>query len=122
MKAVLLSLFTASIGLVSGSDGASSSQLSGRADPPTYTNPVLWEDLADIDIFRVNDTYYYSASNMAFSPGAPILSSKDLVNWEYIGHSVPRLDFGMPDAYSLDDGKQAYVQVRNRVIRAELAS
>ncbi|WP_169945447.1 RICIN domain-containing protein, partial [Microbispora sp. H11081] len=38
--------------------------------PPssTYTNPVLWDDLADIDIFRAGDTYYYSASTMHYSP------------------------------------------------------
>jgi beta-xylosidase len=76
----------------------------------TYTNPILWEDLADIDIFRVGDEYYYSASTMAFSPGAPILKSGDLVNWEYIGHSVPRLEFNDPEAYSLENGKQAYVR------------
>ncbi|WP_182910003.1 RICIN domain-containing protein, partial [Microbispora sp. H13382] len=36
---------------------------SGGPWPPssTYSNPVLWQDLADIDIFRVDDTYYYSA-------------------------------------------------------------
>lgn len=76
----------------------------------TYTNPVLWEDLADIDIFRVGNDYYYSASTMAFSPGAPILKSGDLVNWQYIGHSVPRLEFNDPQAYSLENGKQAYVK------------
>lgn len=76
----------------------------------TYTNPILWDDLADIDVFRVNDTYYYSASTMAFSPGAPILTSKDLVNWQFVGHSVPRLDFGNATAYSLEDGQQAYVR------------
>ncbi|MBE3016201.1 cellulose binding domain-containing protein, partial [Microbispora sp. NEAU-D428] len=33
---------------------------SGGPWPPssTYSNPVLWEDLADIDVFRVDDTYY----------------------------------------------------------------
>ncbi|KAB2580086.1 putative beta-xylosidase [Lasiodiplodia theobromae] len=72
-----------------------------------FTNPVLWEDLADLDIFRVDDTFYYSASTMAYSPGAPILRSYDLANWEFIGHSVPTLDFG--DAYDLNGG-QAYVQ------------
>lgn len=72
-----------------------------------FTNPVLWEDLADLDIFRVDDTFYYSASTMAYSPGAPILRSYDLVNWEFAGHSVPVLDFG--SAYDLDGG-QAYVQ------------
>lgn len=74
----------------------------------TFTNPVLWEDLADLDIFRVDDTFYYSASNMHYSPAAPILSSKDLVNWEYIGHSVPTLDFG--SKYDMADGATAYVK------------
>ncbi|KAG8910461.1 hypothetical protein FRC00_008126 [Tulasnella sp. 408] len=72
-----------------------------------FTNPIFWEDLADPDIRRVGSTYYYSASTMHFSPGAPILRSYDLQNWEYIGHSVPTLDFG--DSYSLIGG-QAYIQ------------
>lgn len=70
--------------------------------------PVLWEDLADLDVFRVNDTWYYSASTMHYSPGAPILESKDLVNWQYIGHSVPHLDFG--PAYDLTNRTNAYVK------------
>lgn len=78
--------------------------VSGNA---TFQNPVLWEDLADADVMRVGDTYYYSASNMHYSPGAPILSSKDLTHWNYIGHSVAVLDFGT--AYNLDGGS-AYVR------------
>jgi len=77
------------------------------SQPSTFTNPVLWEDLADIDIIRVDDTYYYSASTMHYSPGAPILRSYDLVNWEYAGHSVPVLDFS--SAYDLSGGR-AYVK------------
>ncbi|EAW09111.1 putative xylosidase/glycosyl hydrolase [Aspergillus clavatus NRRL 1] len=72
-----------------------------------FSQPVLWEDLADLDIFRVGDTYYYSASSMHYSPGAPILQSYDLVNWKYIGHSVPTLAWG--DKYSLIGG-QAYIK------------
>lgn len=72
-----------------------------------FQNPVLWEDLADVDILRVGDTYYYSASNMHYSPGAPILRSYDLVHWGYAGHSLPVLDFG--PAYDLDGGN-AYVK------------
>jgi beta-xylosidase len=68
---------------------------------------VLWEDLADIDVIRVDDTFYFSASNMHYSPGAPILRSYDLVNWEYAGHSVPVLDFS--PAYDLNGGR-AYIQ------------
>lgn len=74
----------------------------------TFSNPVLWEDLADNDIFRVDDTFYYSASNMHYSPGAPILSSTDMVNWKYIGHSVPTLAFG--SKYDMTNGATAYIK------------
>ncbi|GIJ51430.1 xylosidase [Virgisporangium aliadipatigenens] len=73
-----------------------------------FTNPVVWQDFADGDIIRVGDAYYYSASTMHYSPGAPILRSYDLVNWEYAGHSVPSLDFGS-NAYNLSGGR-AYVK------------
>jgi beta-xylosidase len=78
--------------------------------PPssTFNNPVLWQDFADIDIIRVGDAYYYSASTMHYSPGAPILRSYDLVNWEFAGHSVPNLDFDS-NAYNLSGGR-AYVK------------
>lgn len=65
-----------------------------------FTNPVVWDDLPDLEVIRVDDTYYYSASTMAFSPGAPILKSVDLINWQYVGHSVPELNFG--SEYYLD--------------------
>ncbi|UED86715.1 glycoside hydrolase family 43 protein [Streptomyces profundus] len=71
-----------------------------------FTNPVLWQDFADIDVIRVGDTFYYSASTMHYSPGAPVLRSWNLVDWEFAGHSVPRLDFGAK--YDLD-GDRAYV-------------
>ncbi|KNE82145.1 MULTISPECIES: glycoside hydrolase family 43 protein [Streptomyces] len=76
----------------------------GPAGPlAAFTNPVLWQDFADIDIIRVGDTYYYSASSMHYSPGAPILRSYDLVNWEFAGHSLPSLDFGAK--YDLNGGR-----------------
>ncbi|WP_326555930.1 family 43 glycosylhydrolase [Micromonospora sp. NBC_01813] len=59
-----------------------------------YTNPVVWQDFADVEVIRVDDTYYMTASTMHYSPGAPILRSYDLVNWEFAGHAVPRLEFG----------------------------
>jgi beta-xylosidase len=72
-----------------------------------FQNPVLWEDLADGDILRVGDAYYYSASNMHYSPGAPILRSYDLVHWDYVGHAIPVLDFS--PAYDLNGGR-AYIK------------
>ncbi|KAH9208780.1 glycosyl hydrolase family 43 protein [Leptodontidium sp. 2 PMI_412] len=71
--------------------------------PSTFTNPVVYSDFADNDISRGPDgKFYFSASNMHFSPGAPILRSSDLVNWETVGHSVPTLAFG--SAYDMTDG------------------
>lgn len=67
--------------------------LFGAASAEDFSQPILWQDLVDTDPIRVNYIYYYSASNMHFSPAAPILSSYDLVNWEYLSHSVPSLDF-----------------------------
>ncbi|KAK3901710.1 arabinoxylan hydrolase [Staphylotrichum tortipilum] len=57
----------------------------------TFTNPVLWEDYPDLDVFRVGSVFYYSSSTFAFSPGAPVLKSYDLVNWAPVTHSVPSL-------------------------------
>ncbi|KAH0437785.1 glycosyl hydrolase family 43 [Colletotrichum camelliae] len=74
----------------------------------TFTNPVLWEDLADNEVHRVGDTFYMTASTMHYSPGAPVLRSKDLVNWEYFSHSVPTLDWGTK--YNLVDGQRAYIK------------
>ncbi|MEQ4305268.1 family 43 glycosylhydrolase [Plantactinospora sp. B6F1] len=87
-------------------------RVDGGGTPPTtppggtFSNPVVWQDFADVDIIRVGETYYLSASTMHYSPGAPILRSYDLVNWEFAGHSVPRLDFG--SKYDLSGGR-AYV-------------
>src|SRR4051812_8449255 len=83
-------------------------KVGGGTSTGTFTNPVVWQDFADGDIIRVGDVYYYSASTMHYSPGAPILRSYDLVNWEYAGHSVPRLDFDS-NAYDLN-GARAYVK------------
>ncbi|MGC0327431.1 beta-xylosidase [Streptomyces sp. SAI-170] len=78
-----------------------------RAAAAQYGNPVIWQDFADIDVIRVGDTFYASASTMHYSPGAPVLRSYDLVNWEIAGHSVPALDFGAK--YDLN-GARGYVR------------
>ncbi|KXH43256.1 glycosyl hydrolase family 43 [Colletotrichum nymphaeae SA-01] len=69
-----------------------------------FTNPIIWQDLPDIDQIRHGDAYYYSASTFHFSPGAVILRSYDLVNWEYLSHSVPSLDFGNTEGFDLVSG------------------
>ena len=57
----------------------------------TYTNPVLYADYSDPDAIRVGADYYMTASSFNCIPGLPILHSRDLVNWELIGHALPRL-------------------------------
>jgi beta-xylosidase len=69
--------------------------LTAFANPANYSNPIIYSDFADNDVSKGPDgAYYFSASSFQFSPGAPILKSWDLVNWELIGHSIPMLDFG----------------------------
>ncbi|KAF8646291.1 hypothetical protein AX16_007277 [Volvariella volvacea WC 439] len=74
----------------------------------TFNNPPLWVDNPDVDIIQVNGTFYYSSSTFHYSPGAPILRSYDLINWEFIGHSVPVLDWG--SQYDLTNGNRAYIK------------
>ncbi len=57
----------------------------------TYTNPVINADYSDPDVVAVGDDYYMTASSFNCIPGLPILHSKDLVNWELIGHAVTKL-------------------------------
>lgn len=65
-----------------------------------YKNPVINADYSDPDVVCVGDDYYMTASSFNCIPGLPILHSKDLVNWELIGHAVTKLqpesDFNNP--------------------------
>lgn len=54
----------------------------------TYTNPVINADCSDPDVIAVGEDYYLTASSFNCMPGLPILHSKDLVNWEIIGHAL----------------------------------
>ena len=53
-----------------------------------YKNPIVAADYSDLDCIRVGDDYYAISSTMQFSPGMTILHSRDLVNWEIVGHAV----------------------------------
>ena len=66
----------------------------------TYKNPVINADYSDPDACAVGEDYYLTASSFNCIPGLPILHSKDLVNWEIIGHALKKLKseemFDMP--------------------------
>lgn len=69
--------------------------LSGRVwatAQESFSNPILSGFYPDPSIVRVNDTYYMVNSTFEWFPGMPIHRSKDLVNWELIGHGLHRQD------------------------------
>jgi len=58
----------------------------------TFSNPVIYSDVPDIDVIRVENTYYMVSTTMHLSPGCPIMKSTDLVNWEIVNYVYDRLD------------------------------
>jgi arabinoxylan arabinofuranohydrolase len=52
----------------------------------TFTNPVIYADVPDMDVIRVGSDFYMISTTMHLMPGAPVMKSKDLVNWEIIGY------------------------------------
>jgi xylan 1,4-beta-xylosidase len=56
----------------------------------TFENPVLAGFHADPSICRVGDDYYLVCSSFEYFPGVPIYHSRDLVNWQHIGHCLTR--------------------------------
>ena len=74
----------------------------------TYVNPVINADFPDIDVIRVGDTYYMVSTTMYHFPGATLLKSKDLVNWEYCANPLQKIDDN--DAYNLMNGAHHYSQ------------
>lgn len=55
-------------------------------------NPITRLDYPDVDVIRVEDTYYMVSTTMHFMPGCEILRSYDLVNWEHAAYVYDRLD------------------------------
>jgi len=55
-----------------------------------YNNPIIKGFYPDPSVCRVGDTYYLVCSSFQFFPGVPIFESKDLINWEQIGHCLTR--------------------------------
>lgn len=65
----------------------------------TYTNPVIFADFPDPDVIRVEDVYYMVSTTMHVFPGATLLKSYDLVNWEYCSNPLEKIENS--DCYNL---------------------
>lgn len=55
-------------------------------------NPIIWSDFPDLDVIRVEDTYYMISTTMHFMPGGILLKSFDLIHWEIAGYVFETLD------------------------------
>ena len=53
-----------------------------------YRNPVIAGFNPDPSICRAGDDFYLVTSTFEYFPGVPIYHSKNLVNWELIGHCL----------------------------------
>lgn len=73
----------------------------------TAVNPLIYADVPDMSMVRVDDTYYMSSTTMHMVPGVPIMKSKDLVNWELVSYAYDTLADDVP-AMNLDDGQNTY--------------
>lgn len=76
------------------------------AQKQTAQNPIIHADVPDLSMIRVGDTYYMSSTTMHMSPGLPIMSSKDLVNWKLESYCYDRLVEN--DAMNLTNGQNTY--------------
>jgi xylan 1,4-beta-xylosidase len=55
-----------------------------------YKNPVISGFHPDPSVCRVGEDYYLVTSSFEYFPGVPVFHSKDLINWEKIGHCLTR--------------------------------
>ncbi|MBD7958792.1 family 43 glycosylhydrolase [Microbacterium sp. Sa4CUA7] len=82
----------------------------------TYRVPLLNSDVPDVSVERLpadqnaegRDIYYMISTTMHLSPGAPIMKSYDLVNWEIVNYVFDRADIS--DSFSLRNGETSYGQ------------
>lgn len=64
-------------------------------------NPIVAGDWSDPAVMRVGGDYYSLRSSFGWQPGLPIIHSKDLTHWRYVGYvyaSHPDIPPGRPRA------------------------
>lgn len=67
-------------------------------------NPLLPGFYPDPSICRVGDDFYMVTSSFAYYPGIPIFHSKNLAQWEQIGHVFDRPDQLRLNPYDISGG------------------
>jgi len=56
----------------------------------TYKNPIIPGFYSDPSVCRVGEDYYLITSTFEYFPGVPIFHSRDLINWQQLGHVIHR--------------------------------
>ncbi|WP_147613461.1 glycoside hydrolase family 43 protein [Treponema pectinovorum] len=56
-----------------------------------YKNPIILCDYSDPDVIRVGEDFFLVASSFNFTPGLPILTSKNLVDWKLVNYAVDNI-------------------------------
>lgn len=64
----------------------------GSLHAQTFKNPILAGGYPDPSICRVGDEFFMVNSSFEYFPALPIHKSKDLMNWELVGHGLNRLE------------------------------
>lgn len=95
LKSLLISLFCAIAAYAGGTEADS------------FDNPVMPGFNPDPSICRVGDDYYMVTSSFTWFPGIPIYHSRDLVNWQLIGHAIDRPGIIDMDGLNDNDGTWA---------------
>lgn len=67
-----------------------------------YRNPIIYADVPDMSVCRAGDYYYMISTTMHLMPGAPIMRSTDMRNWETVSYVFPSIDDG--PRYNLKNG------------------
>ncbi len=70
------------------------------------TNPIIFADVPDMSIIRIDSTYYMSSTTMHMNPGVPVMKSYDLTNWSIISYAYTTLV--NTDETNLSNGKNEY--------------
>jgi len=68
--------------------------------------PIVLADIPDPCVIRVGGNFYMTSTTMYFTPGCPIMRSRDLVNWEIVNYVYETLDDS--DHMTLSNGKNDY--------------
>ncbi len=71
-------------------------------------NPVIWADVPDPSVIRVEETYYMASTSMHSMPGCPIMKSTNLRDWEIVNYVFDSFDSN--DSHQLKDGQHIYGQ------------